>query len=907
MADTIGLTLNGRSQEVAPAATIWQAARAVGLEVPTLCYDSRVAPAGNCRVCMVEVAGERVLAPACARQVQPGMVIETQSPKAVAARRMVVELYLADHPLGTCGVGKGCELEALARRLGLRGSRFPARSSAPKPDLSSPVIAVDLSKCILCRRCISACSDLQVNNVIGLDARGFSTTISFDTNLAMGRSTCVSCGECVSACPTEALVERLHQDVAFRPDARKTRTVCPYCGVGCNVELHVVDNRVVRVTGTRESAVNLGKLCVKGRFGYDFIQHPDRLTRALIRRPGVPREAADQGDPRDCFREASWDEALDLVAARLGGLKARYGPDALGVVSSAKCPNEENYLIQKFARVVLGTNNVDHCIRLCHASSVAALIYALGSGAMTNSSFEVYSSDVIIVMGSNTTENHPIISSHMRQAAKRGATLIVIDPRRIELVNHAHIWLRQRPGTDVALLNGLMHVILKEGLHDEAFIRGRTEGFEQLGPVIEAYPPERVEAITGVPAADLVRVARLYGRAKAAAIYWGMGMSQHTTGTDNCLSLINLGLLCGHVGREGTGLNPLRGQNNVQGAGDMGAIPDNYPGYQPVEDPGTREKFERAWGVPLNPRRGLTITEMMEAMRQGGLRGMYIVGENPLVSEANIAHARAALFRLEWIVAQDIFLNETARYADVVLPAACFAEKGGTYTNTDRRVQLARQAVEPPGEARADWEIICDVAVRMGYPMPYEDLAEVFAEAAAVTPIYAGLSYARLQGEGLQWPCADATSVGAPFLHKERFTRGLGRFVPCHQRPPRELPDDDFPFVLNTGRVLEHWHTGSMTRRSHGLDALYPELLVSIHPLDADELRVRSGDRVQVVSRRGRITARAEVTEQTPKGSIFIPFHFAEAAANLLTIDALDPVAKIPEYKFCAVRVERAA
>jgi formate dehydrogenase major subunit len=740
----------------------------------------------------------------------------------------------------------------------------------------------------------------------------------------MGNSTCVSCGECAAVCPTGALFNKpLTIDVAL-PTTQEVDSVCPYCGVGCAITYHVKDNKIVQVSG-RESPVNHGRLCVKGRYGFDYALHPHRLTTPLIRRPECypkgplsqdvrgedgkwqrkPGGIVDYAEVLPAFREASWEEALDLVTSRLKGIRDQYGSSALAGFGSAKCSNEEAYLFQKLVRAVFGTNNVDHCTRLCHASSVAALQETIGSGAVSNVFGDVQYADVAIVIGSNATENHPVAATFFKQAAERGTTLIVIDPRRPALADHAQYYISYKPGTDVAFLNGVMHVIISEGLTNPEFIEKRTVNFETLKETVQHYTPEVVEKLTGVSAEQVREVARAYGKAKNAMIFWGMGISQHTTGTDNARCLISLCLMTGNIGRPGTGLHPLRGQNNVQGASDSGLIPMVYTDYQRVDNPVIREKFEQAWGVTLDPKPGLTVVEIAHGALHGTIKGMYMMGENPFLSDPNINKVRKALANLEFLVVQDIFLTETAEFADVILPAASFPEKEGTYTNTDRRVQLGRKAIDPPGQARPDWQIICDIATRMGYPMRYNSPEDVFRELTALSPNLAGLSYERLGKTGELWPCPDPDKPGQSVIFIDDFPTGRGKFVPAEFAPAQELPDKAYPLVLNTGRVLEHWHTGTMTRRSKALDAIEPEAFVEIHPEDLQAFNAQDGDFVRVSSRRGSIVLKARIGVRTQKGSVFIPFHFREAAANLLTNDALDPFGKIPEFKFCAVKVEK--
>ncbi len=693
---------------------------------------------------------------------------------------------------------------------------------------------------------------------------------------------------------------------------RIVRTTCPYCGVGCQMDLHIHDGRIALVMAPFDTPPNYGRLCVKGRFGLDFVTHPSRLTVPLIRKDfgKTPRHPVGM----EGFREAAWEEALDLAAEKLAAIVRERGGDAIGTFCSAKATNEDNYLFQKFVRAVLGTNNVDHCARLCHASSVAGLSRTIGSAAMSNSIAEIPELDVFIVTGSNTTETHPVISTFMRQAiVHNGARLIVVDPRATEMTQFATLWLRQKPGTDVAVFSAMAHVIVQEGLYNETFIRDRTANFDTYAASLAPFTPEWAETVSGVPADQIREAARMYATAQAGAIYWGMGITQHTHGTDNVIALSNLALLTGHIGRPHTGLNPLRGQNNVQGCSDSGGLPNVFPGYQRVDDPAIRAKFERAWGVQLNPNVGLTTMEMVEAAERGEIQGYYIMGENPMMSEPNLRHARHVMENMAFVLVQDIFLNETGAYADIILPATSFAEKDGTFTNTDRRVQRIRKAVPPPGQARADWEIIQELARRVEEKLGRSSSAgfdfrhpgEIWDEMAALTPAFQGISYERIEREGgVHWPCPHPDHPGTPYLFAEGFPKGRGEFLPLQFLPPAEWPDEEYPFILSTGRVLYHWHGGTLSRRSR-LEEIYPEPTVEIHPVDAERLGIRSGDYVRVRSRRGEIKVRVHVSTRSPRGTVFIPFHFAEAAANELTNDALDPLAKIPEYKVCAVAVEK--
>jgi len=899
--EDLTLTVDGRELTATPGQTILEVALANGIDIPHLCYDPRLSPTGACRLCLVEVEGQAALQTACTRLAEAGMCVQTNTEDIRALRKATLELLLSEHnpTCTTCDRDGDCLLQDYAYEYQVEEGRFPSVMIPPgKRNYTSDTKAIvyDPSKCIRCQRCVKICDEVQMARALTLKGRAgdVQVTTGFEVNLY--DSTCEVCGQCVSACPTGALHERAAVGQGKTKDLVKTRTTCPYCGVGCQLDLNVNHRtgRIVRATSEVGCVPNNGNLCVKGRFGTDFVARPDRLSVPLIKENGT-------------FREASWDEALDHVASRFTELKAKHGPDALAGLSSAKTTNEDNYVMQKFVRAVFGTNNVDHCARLCHASTVAGLARAFGSGAMTNSIEELGRAPLIFVIGSNTTECHPVIGILIRQAvAYKDTTLIVADPRKISLTDIAHLHMRQRSGTDVALINGMMHVILEEGLEDKAFVSDRTEDVDAVREAVAECPPELAATITGVPADDIRRAARLYASAPSASIVYSMGITQHTTGTDNVLSLANLAMLTGNVGKECAGVNPLRGQNNVQGACDLGALPNVYSGYQKVDDPAVREKFEKAWGVKLSDKPGLTVVEIMNAAADRRIRGLYIMGENPMLSDPDINHVREGLEALDFLVVQDIFLTETAELADVVLPACAYAEKEGTFTNTERRVQRVRQAVLPPGQARVDWRTLCDVAGRMGYAMSYADATAIQDEIASVTPIYGGITYDRIGEIGLQWPCPDSAHPGTKFLHQGKFSRGKGKFHAVRFLPPKEMPDEEYPFVLTTGRMLEHWHTGTMTRRCEVLDDLVPQGALELNPQDAEAIGVDAGDSVTVQSRRGRVEVPANITDRIAPGTVFLAFHFKEHPANALTIAALDPIAKIPEYKACAVQVSKA-
>ena len=911
MSETIRFTLDGVDVDAAPGETLWQTAQRLGTTIPHLCYtpEPGYRADGNCRACMVEIEGERVLAASCVRQPTDAMVVHSQSERAARSRAMVMELLVADQPARESAHDPNSELWAWAEEMGQTTSRFPAKQT-PAPDASHPAMAINLDACIHCTRCVRACREVQVNDVIGMANRGSGNKIVFDFDDPMGASSCVACGECVQACPTGALMPAHGAGVVEAEKA--VDSVCPYCGVGCQLTFQVKDNAIVRVEG-RDGPANHGRLCVKGRFGFDYVGHPHRLTTPLIRRDDAPKSAAldlDPSNPYTHFREASWDEALDIAAAGLRRILERDGPSALSGFGSAKGSNEEAYLVQKLVRTGFRTNNVDHCTRLCHASSVAALLEGIGSGSVTATFNECRHSDVIIVIGANPSINHPVAATFIKNATQDGATLIVMDPRGSALSRHADYMLQFKSGTDVALLNAIMHVIVEEGLADEQYIQAHTEGFAQMRSHLKRYTPEAMAPQCGIDAETIRTVARLYGEANAAMVFWGMGISQHIHGTDNARCLIALALMTGQVGRPGTGLHPLRGQNNVQGASDAGLIPMVYPDYQRVDNPDVQAKFETYWGMELDPKPGLTVVEIMDAVYDRTIKGMYVMGENPAMSDPNSHHVREAMAKLELLTVQEIFLTETAYFADVVLPATAWPEKEGTVTNTNRQVQLGRKAIDAPGEARDDWWIIQEIARRLGLDWSYTGPADVFAEMRGCMDSLNGITWERLQHEGaVTYPCDDEETPGHDVIFGDGFPTPTGRakFVPASIVPPDEMPDDEFPLILTTGRVLEHWHTGAMTRRAQMLDDIEPEAVCHLAPDAFAELGIAPGDTVRVATRRGMIELRARADSGVPHGVVFIPFCFAEAPANMLTNPALDPFGKIPEFKYCAARVEPGA
>jgi formate dehydrogenase major subunit len=924
MSDQITFTLDGHTVTANDGETIWQVAKRNGTRIPHLCYLD--APGyradGNCRACMVEIEGEKVLAASCIRKPAESMVVRTDGERAKKSRAMVFEMLASDMQTPTESADPQSEFWGWAASMGISdGARLATGRAEARAqtghDVSNPAIAVNLDACIACGLCVRACREVQVNDVIGMAHRGGGTVPVFDMEDPMGLSTCVSCGECVQACPTGALFEK----TLMESDGRKRQvekfdrvveSVCPYCGVGCQTRIYVKDERIVKVDG-RDGPANENRLCVKGRFGFDYVQHPERLTKPLIRRDGAPKRGDIdlRGiDPLTVFREASWEEAMQRTVSGLKEILETDGGSALAGFGSAKGSNEEAYLFQKLVRQGFGTNNVDHCTRLCHASSVAALLEGIGSGAVSAPFTAADTSDCIIVIGARPAQNHPVAATYLKQAAKRGAKLIVIDPRRQELMRHASHPIQFTPGTDVALLNAMLNVIITEELYDRQYIQAHVSGFEALKEKVREFTPEAMEPVCGVTGDTIRDMARTYANAERGIIFWGMGISQHTHGTDNSRCLIALALITGHVGREGTGLHPLRGQNNVQGASDAGLIPMFFPDYMSVEDPEIRGSYTDLWGRTLDPVRGLTVVEIVDAIHEGAIRGMYIMGENPAMSDPDQTHARAALAKLDHLVVQDIFLTETAWHADVVLPASAQAEKLGSYTNTNRQVQIGRPAIAIPGEARLDWELIRDIANGLGLDWKYSHISEVYAEMSSVMPSLSNISWERLEREDSVTYPADAPDVpGHDILFREKFPTadGRGRIVPADLLPPDELPDQDYPMVLTTGRLLEHWHTGAMTRRSSVLDAIEPEGIAAMNPREIARLGLAPGAMIRVATRRGTIEALLRVDRDVADNMIFMPFCFNESPANRLTNPKLDPFGKIPEFKFCAARVESGA
>ncbi len=976
---TVEFELNGQAVQASAGDTILAVAKRLGVEIPHLCFSEGLRPDGNCRACVVEIAGERTLAPSCCRAVAPGMKVQSGSERALKSQKMVLEMLLSDMPdagykwndgggvlpltpalspegrgsqedprsaqgqgrpdllplpLGegwgegiglshTQPVGQHGELSLWAERMQVkvRPALKALRRKQPEADISHPAMAVNLDACIQCTRCVRACREEQVNDVIGYARRGAHSQIVFDLADPMGASTCVACGECVQACPTGALMPKTQ--IGSQVVDKTVDSVCPFCGVGCQLSYKVKDNKIVSVEG-RDGPANHGRLCVKGRFGFDYAHSPQRLTQPLIRREGVAKDPAalenlnrNTADWSHVFREASWEEALALAVGGLRRLRDSHGPKSLAGFGSAKGSNEEAYLFQKLVRTGFGSNNVDHCTRLCHASSVAALLEGVGSGAVSNQVSDVAHSELIFVIGSNPTANHPVAATWMKNAVQAGKKLVLADPRITDIGRHAWRTLQFKPDTDVAMLNAMIYTVIEEGLTDPAFIAQRVKDYQALRERIRPYGPEAMAAICGIPAERLREVARAYATSKASMILWGMGVSQHVHGTDNVRCLIALASITGQIGKPGSGLHPLRGQNNVQGASDAGLIPMMFPNYQRVADKAAHAWFEDFWQSPLDPQPGYTVTEIMDkAMADDSdphkVRGLYIMGENPAMSDPDLHHARAALASLEHLVVQDIFMTETAWLADVVLPATAWPEKTGTVTNTDRMVQMGRQGLQPPGDARADLWLIQQMAAGMGlswnYAGEHHGVEQVYEEMRrAMHAVISGISWQRLQQHSsVTYPCLSEDDPGQPTVFTEHFDTPDGRvhLVPADLISADELPDASYPFVLITGRQLEHWHTGSMTRRASMLDAIEPVAVASMNGADLQALGVSAGEVITIASRRGAVVVQARRDDGTPQGSVFMPFAFHEAAANVLTNGAIDPVGKIPEFKYCAVQVQ---
>lgn len=890
--DKIQLRIDNQEVEVNKGDTILKAAQKLGIKIPTFCYDERLKGDGACRMCVVEVKGTDKLFASCSVPAENNMEVQTHSPKVIEARKEVLELTWASHPneCVVCDVNGDCKLQDYMYEYDVDAEPvYGGHKRIYDIDNSNKFFYLDPEKCILCGLCVRVCAELQGNEALGINKRGFKSFVSFAFDKGMEFSNCVSCGNCVSICPTGALTEK--RKIKFRQnEVTKTRTTCPYCGVGCQFELVVKDNKVVQIEPLN-LIPNEGLLCVKGKFAFKYINHKDRLTTPLIKENGV-------------FKEASWKEAYDLIVSKINKTKSEFGPSAFAGLASAKCTNEENYVFQKFMRAAIGTNNVDHCARLCHASTVSGLATTLGSGAMTNSIEEVKNNDVIFVTGTNTTETHPVIGSFMKQAIKKGAKLIVAEPRRIELAEIADQFIRIKPGTNVALFNGMMHVIYHEGLYDQSFIDERTENFDSFLESIVDFTPEIAADICGCKPEEIANAARIYAAGDKAGIYYAMGVTQHSNGTNHVKAIANLAMLCGNVGKESSGINPLRGQNNVQGACDMGALPNNFPGYQKVYNDEARKKFEKSWGVTLDSNVGLSLPHILNGAYNNIIKFLYVMGENPIVSDPDTNHVIESLKKTEFLVVQDIFLTETAAYADVVLPASTYAEKDGTFTNTERRVQRVRKAVDPIGDSKPDGQIIQELMKLLGYSETIQTPKEIMDEIASLTPIYSGVNYDRIDETGLQWPVLGFDHEGTKYLHKNEFSRGLGYFTKVDYKGAAELPDAEYPLTLTTGRVLYHFHTITMTGKNEEINQIVPVNFIEINKRTAKKYDLKDLSEAIIYSRRGETKAEVHITEKLGDDVIFMPFHFADGA-NMLTNTALDETCNIPELKVCAVEIKR--
>lgn len=894
----ITLTINNKVLKAKEDQTILQIATDNGIHIPTLCHMDGMHDTYSCRICVVEVEGAKALIPACAGKAENGMVIDTVSESVLSARRNIINLMLSngEHNCLSCEKSGECSLQSVAYELGIETPAFIMESMHKATiDDSSVMIVRDNRKCILCRRCVTACNDIVCNDVLSVGFRGSESTIICDNNKPMGESTCVQCGHCVQVCPVGALTNRKSIGKARSWETKKVRTTCPYCGVGCQLNLHMKGDEIVKVTGVEDGFPNKGRLCVKGRYGYDFIYSKDRLTTPLIKENGV-------------FREASWDEALDLVASKFKEILDRDGPDAVGGISCARSTNEDSYQMQKLFRAAFKSANIDHCARVCHAPTVAGLITSFGTGGMTNSIAEMANTNCLFVIGSNMSEAHPVAATFVKNGHRNGAKLIVVDPRKTNLADHADEFAQINVGSDVAFLNGLMNVLVTEDLYDKEFVNNKCDNFEALKEKVLEYPPKRVSEISGVPEEQIIKIARMLADNKPGMAMYTLGITEHTCGTNNVMSVANLQMMLGNIGKENAGVNPLRGQNNVQGACDMGALPNVYHGYQSVTDPGAKAKFEKAWNVEdLPDKLGLMIPDMISGLKTKKVKGLYIFGENIVATEPDISHVIECLEAAEFVVVNEIFHNETTQYADVVLPAAAWGEDEGTYTNCERRVSLVRKVKEAPGLAKPDWWIFKELAKRFGQNWESNSGQELWDnEIAPLAPFFLGITYKRIQENGMQWPCNCATEPGTQILHLDgNFTRGKGHLMALDWTPPAEVPDKEYPFTLSTGRRLYHYHTRTQTGRAKGLNELLPEEYADISEIDAKRLGIEHGEMIIVKSRRGSVTVKAQVSDRMPTGLVWMAMHYFENNANWLTTRAGDTVTKTPEYKACAVAIEK--
>ncbi len=898
----IEVTIDDIKLKVEDNTTILEVANQAGIYIPTLCYHAKLGPFGACRICMVEIDPGNRLVPACITKVMRNMAINTKNEKVLKARKHNLELLLARHPADclVCEKGGECELQTVCFKLGVSGGFlqphnplaeiFGVQQLDVSIDDTRTIIERDLNKCIMCKRCIRICHDVQALGAIQFSRRGFK----MEMGTFFGREMeCEFCGQCVDICPVGAIMNKMSKYRARIWQLNRVSSICSYCSVGCSLYLNVKADKVVKVDTELGKGVNDGNLCYKGRYGQIFVNDPQRLTSPMIR---------DQSNGR--LFEATWEEALKLVADRLGQVKAEFGAESIAGVGSARCTNEDNYLFQKLMRAVIGTNNLDNCTRFEHAATLTALDAVLGWPAMSNSFEDVVHSPVMLVVGINPTETHPVFGIQIRRAAKEGNTrLIMVEPRNTKLARYARPWLPIKPGTDVALICGIIHLLIQEDLIDKKFIDQFTEGFEELSKSVEQYTPAQVARITGLKKEQIIEAAQVYGKAETATIIYGVGATQHTWGTDLVYALANLALISGNLGKPGGGLNPLRGQNNTQGSCDMGMLPDFYPGYQPVADQQARARLEKLWGVELPAQPGLAQTRMLPAIEEGKLKAMYIMGENPVSSNPDPQQVQKTLSKLDFLVVQDIFPNEISNQADVVLPGASFAEKNGTFTNSERRIQRVRKAVEPVGNSLPDWKIISKLAKYMGYEMDYYGPVRIMDEIAQAIPIYGGINYQRLEAGGIQWPCTTTDHAGSPILYENGFSKGKARLVPVEYKPPTELSSQEYPYILLTGKWLFHYHTGMLTKREEALMGVPEAGVVEISRQDADKIGVSEGDPVILKSRYGQIELMAQLGESCPAGTLFVPVHFQQAYANALLTPNLDAASHTPELKMCPVDI----
>ncbi|GAX62117.1 formate dehydrogenase subunitA (FdhA) [Candidatus Scalindua japonica] len=899
--EKVKLTINDKTYEVEQGKTVLEVARANDIWIPTLCHDNRLEPYGGCRICLVEIEGARQLMPSCISRVNEGMVVRTETENVRRTRKGVLEYILSDHPLDcmTCEATGCCELQDVAYATGIKGDRFRSKESRGGviPD-KNELIYRETPKCIRCGRCVRICEEVAQENAIAFGGRGFQMWVATPFGETLLDGPCVLCGQCVSACPVGAIREKQPAGKGRSYQTGKVRSTCGYCSIGCQIDIHTNHQEINKITSETGSTPNNGNLCMKGRFAYDFINHQDRLDSPMVRRNGN-------------LEKASWEDAYNVIAEKLKGIKQEHGADAISFISSGRCTNEENYLMQKFARAVIGTNNIDQTETECHSPSIHVLRDTLGLSATTNSIEEISKSDVIFIIGANVTESHPIIGLEVKKALRNGKTVIVVDTRKIWLAKKAHTFLNPQPGTDTVLINAIINVIIKEKLHDEKFIEKRTDKFNSFKKAVAKDDIKKAVKLTGISQDSIEEAARIYADAESAIILYGNGITQHISGDDNVKSLVNLALLTGNIGKECSGIYPLIGQNNGQGAFNMGALPDFYTDFQPVSDITVRKKLEKVYRAKLPKNRGLQIREMFDGACKGKVKAMYVMGADPLMSGPDTTRVNKALSKLDFLVVQDIFMSNTARYADVVLPAACFAEKDGTFTNIERRVQRIRKTVEPPGKSKADWKILSELSARMGKSANYSSPEAIWEEIRKVSPNFAGINYQKLDNGGVQWPCPKAGHPGTKFLYEKKFPEGKAIFSSTKTKLSAEKPDKSYPFILSTGRTLYHFNSGTMTHRAKGSTQKQPYSFVEISQKDADAARIKDGELVSVTTKRGRISLAANISNRVMPKQIWIPFHFINAPVNLLTKDPCSTSRSngdsnlMPEYKVCAARVEK--